>query len=107
MPVARTRVSQTEKLSGFTTPTLLAPCKALSVGGCGREIFASAMCQLQFAKVSAATLSQQENNNSADLQRDRANISGFIGTVASYPSRRRTFDEFESLAVAMRRALHQ
>jgi hypothetical protein len=38
---------------------------------------------LQFDKASAATLPQQEKNNSADVQRGRANISGFIGTVAS------------------------
>jgi hypothetical protein len=55
----------------------------LGVGGCGREIFASATCQLQFAKASAATLSQQEKNDTADVQRGRVNISGFIGTVAS------------------------
>jgi hypothetical protein len=55
----------------------------LGVGGCGREIFASATCQLQFAKASAATLSQQEKNDTADVQRGRVHISGFIGTVAS------------------------
>jgi hypothetical protein len=37
---------------------------------------------LQFAKASAATLSQQEKNNSADLQRGRVNIFGFICTVS-------------------------
>jgi hypothetical protein len=41
----------------------------LGVGGCGGEIFASATCQLQFAKASAATLPQQEKNDTADLQR--------------------------------------
>jgi hypothetical protein len=41
---------------------------ALDVGGCGREIFFLAMWQLQFAKaVSAATLPQQEKDNSANL----------------------------------------
>jgi hypothetical protein len=60
---------------------------------------------LQFAKASAATLSQQEKNNSADVKRGRVNISGFICRVASLPSRRCNFDEFESLAVAVRRAL--
>jgi hypothetical protein len=41
-------------------------------------------CSLQFTKAgSAATLSQQEKNNSADLQRGRVNITGFICTVAS------------------------
>ena len=55
----------------------------LGVGGCGREIFASATCHLQFAKASAATLSQQEKNDTAYVQRGRVNISGFIGTVAS------------------------
>jgi hypothetical protein len=55
----------------------------LGVGGCGREIFASATCHLQFAKASAATLSQQEKNDTADVQRGRVHISGFIDTVAS------------------------
>jgi hypothetical protein len=55
----------------------------LGVGGCGREIFASATCHMQFAKASAATLSQQEKNDTADMQRGRVNISGSIGTVAS------------------------
>jgi hypothetical protein len=45
--------------------------------------FASATCSLQFAKVSAATLSHQEKNDKADVQRGRVNISGFIGTVAT------------------------
>jgi hypothetical protein len=33
------------------------------MGGCGREIFASATSSLQFAKASAAALSQQEKSN--------------------------------------------
>jgi hypothetical protein len=78
----------------------------LGVGGCGRETLSSATCQLQFAKASAATLSQQEKNDMADVQRGRTNISGFTGTVASWPSRRSTFDKLESLAVALRRALN-
>jgi hypothetical protein len=41
----------------------------LGVSGCGREIFASATCQLQFAKASATVLSQQEKNDTADVQR--------------------------------------
>jgi hypothetical protein len=44
----------------------------LGVGGRGREIFASATCQLQFAKASAATLSQQEENDTADVQRGKS-----------------------------------
>jgi hypothetical protein len=59
---------------------------------------------LQFAKASAATLSQQEKNDTADVQRGRVYISGFICTVASEPSRRYTFDELKSLAVAWWRA---
>jgi hypothetical protein len=55
----------------------------LGVGGSGREIFASATCSLQFAKASAATLSQQEKNDTADVKRGRVHISGFIGTVVS------------------------
>jgi hypothetical protein len=38
---------------------------------------------LHFAKASAATLSQQEKNETADFQRENLHISGFIGTVAS------------------------
>jgi len=47
----------------------------LGVGGRGREIFASATCSLQFAKASAATLSHQEKNDAADVQRGRLHIS--------------------------------
>jgi hypothetical protein len=57
------------KLSGFTTlasRNLGSVQSTLGVGGRGREVFASATRPLQFAKVSAATLSQQEKNNSAD-----------------------------------------
>jgi hypothetical protein len=61
---------------------------------------------LKFAKASTAMLSQQENNNSAEVQRGRVNMSDFICTVASLFSRRHTFDEFLSMAVALRRALH-
>jgi uncharacterized metal-binding protein len=55
----------------------------LDVGRRGREIFALATCQLQFAKASAATLPQQEKNDTEDVQRGRAHVSGFIDTVAS------------------------
>jgi hypothetical protein len=52
---------------------------ALGEGGSGREIFVLATCPLQFAKAgSTAVLSQQEKNNSEDLQRDRLNITGFM-----------------------------
>jgi hypothetical protein len=61
---------------------------------------------LQLAKASAATLSQQEENDSADVQRGRGNISGFLGTMVNYPSWRYTFDEFELLAIELLRALH-
>jgi hypothetical protein len=44
------------------------------VGGFGREIYALTTFSLQFTKAgSASTLSQQEKNNSADVQR-----GGFI-----------------------------
>jgi hypothetical protein len=43
--------------------------RTLGVGGCGCEIFASATCQLQFAEASAATLPQQEKNDTADVHR--------------------------------------
>jgi hypothetical protein len=38
---------------------------------------------LQLAKASAATLSQQEENDSGDAQRGRVNISGFLGEKVS------------------------
>jgi hypothetical protein len=60
----------------------VARARTLGVGGRGREVFASAMCSLQFAKASTATLSQQEKNNSADVQRERVNISGLIYILA-------------------------
>jgi hypothetical protein len=44
----------------------------------GAVIFDSATSSLQFAKASAATLSQQEKKSSEDLQRGIINISGFI-----------------------------
>jgi hypothetical protein len=47
---------------------LLAPCKGRWVWA-GAVIFATATCSLQFAKASAATLSQLENNNSEGFQR--------------------------------------
>jgi hypothetical protein len=64
------------------TLEILAPCKARWVWA-GEVIFASATCLSQFAEASAATLSQQEKNNSADVRRERVNISGIICTVAS------------------------
>jgi hypothetical protein len=82
-----------------------APCKARWVWA-SAVIFASASCSLQFAEASAATLSQQEKNNSADVRQGRVNLSGFVCTAANLSSRRRTFDEFLSMAVALRRA-HQ
>jgi hypothetical protein len=59
-----------------------APCKERSVW-VGAVIFSSVMCSLQFAKASAATLLQQEKNDSADVQRGKLNMSSFICTVAS------------------------
>jgi hypothetical protein len=46
-------------------------------------MFSSATYSLQFAKASAATLSQQEKSNLADEQLGRINISGFICTETS------------------------
>jgi len=60
MPVARSRVSRTGKISDFTTLTSRAFGAAqstLGVGGCGQGIFASATCSLQFAKASVSKLS--------------------------------------------------
>jgi hypothetical protein len=112
MLVARALVvSRAGKLSGFTTPAsraVGAVQSAQGVGGRGRKIFVLATCLLQFAKAtSAATLPQQQNNDSADLQRSRVNITDFICTVASWPSRRCTFDELELLVVASRWARHR
>ena len=59
-----------------------APCKVRWVW-VGAVIFASANCSLQFAEASAATLPQQEKNNSADVQRGSVNYTGFICTVAT------------------------
>ena len=107
--VARARVSRTGKLSCFSTQTsraLGAVQRTLGAGRCGREKLVSVSCSLHFAKASATTLSQQEKNDTADVQRGRVHKSGFICSVASAPSRRCTFGEFESLAVDFRRALH-
>jgi hypothetical protein len=53
-------------------------------------MFVLIKCSLQFAKAgSAATLSQQEESNSVDVQR-----GGFVYSVESWPSRRCTFGEF-------------
>ena len=52
-----------------------------------------------------ATLLKLEKNNSANVQRKRVNITGFICAVPSEPSRRCAFGEFESLAEALRRRL--
>jgi hypothetical protein len=106
MLVARARVSRTRKvvILQLLPLELKAPCKARWVWA-GAVIFVSATCSLQLAKASAATLSQQEKRNSADVQRGRVSISGFMCTVASSSSRRRTFDEFLSMAVALLRAL--
>jgi hypothetical protein len=60
----------------------------LGVGGRG-NIF-SATCSLQFAKASAATLLQQEKNNSADVQRGKSKYiwlylySGKLIVAATY-----------------------
>jgi hypothetical protein len=75
MPVARARVSRkpTGDRSGFTTSTSKAASavqSAQGLGGRGREIFVLATSPLQFTKAgSAATLSHEERNNSADVQR--------------------------------------
>jgi hypothetical protein len=67
------------------TLELWAPCKARWMWA-GAVIFASATCSLKFAKASAATLLQQEKNNSPDLQRERVNIYGFICTATWPPT---------------------
>jgi hypothetical protein len=105
MPVARARVSRTEKkvILPLLPLELWAPCKARWVWA-GAVTFSSATCPLQLAKASAATLLRQEKNNSADLQRGRVNIAGFICAVVSQSSRRRPLDEFLSMAIDSLRA---
>jgi hypothetical protein len=71
----------------------------LGVGGCGFIWFG------HVPKSSVATLPQQEKNSSTDFQRGKVNISGCICIVVSKSSRRRTFDEFISMAGAFQRAL--
>jgi hypothetical protein len=82
MPMARARASRMKNkvILPLVPFGLWVPCKARWVWA-GAVIFASATFQLQFAKASAATLQQQEKNNSADVERGRANISGFILAV--------------------------
>jgi hypothetical protein len=86
MPVARTR--ETQRKNKVILPLLplelRAPFKTRWVWA-GAIIFSSATCSLQFAKASAAALSQQEKNYSTDVQRGRINISGFIS-----PAHKRT-----------------
>jgi hypothetical protein len=53
IPNGKTKWFYHYKLSSFGTVQ-----STLGVGGCGREIFASASFQLKFAKASAAALSQ-------------------------------------------------
>jgi hypothetical protein len=76
-------------LSSFGFRTKRAGCKRAR----SRNIYLFTTCSFQFANAGrTATLSQQEKKNSAGVQRGRL-----------YLSRRCTFGEFESLAVASRR----
>jgi hypothetical protein len=61
---------------------LWAPCKERWVWA-GAVIFASATSSFQVAEACDAKLPEQEKDNSADLQRGKLNISGFICTVES------------------------
>jgi|AntAceMinimDraft_5_1070358.scaffolds.fasta_scaffold59353_1 hypothetical protein len=84
-------------------PNVSAVQGALDVGECGFEVFDLATCLLQFAKkASAAMRLHQEKRNFVDAQ-----LGGFICTVENVPSRPWTLGEFESLAVASRRARHR
>jgi hypothetical protein len=57
---------------------------ALAVGGCDREIFVLATSSLQFAKAgSALAPSQQEKNNSEDVQRGGFNHRGNVNSTSS------------------------
>jgi hypothetical protein len=67
----------------------------LGVGGCGNICFGHVLVAIrqgqrrdtaatgELTKASAATLLQQEKNDSADVQRGRLNMSNFICTVVS------------------------
>jgi hypothetical protein len=67
----------------------------LGVGGCGNICFGHVLVAVdqgqrrdnaatgEFTKASAATLLQQEKNDSADVQWGRLNMSKFISTVVS------------------------
>ena len=92
-----------ENKSGFTTPTSRAldtVQSTLGAGGCGNIFFCHVLVAVhqgqrrdtaatgEFTKASAATLLQQEKSDSADVQRDRLNMSKIICTVVSYSSRR-------------------
>jgi hypothetical protein len=88
MQVACAHVSRTRMLSSFTDLSsselqVGTVQSTRGVGGGGRETFASATCSLQLAKASAATLLQQKVNDSADVQRGRVNIAGFLGIKVS------------------------
>ena len=88
MQVPCAHVSRTRKLSCFSDLTSFelwvgTMQSTLGVGGCGHESFSSATSSLQLAKASAAALSQQEKIDSADVQRGRVNISGFLGAKVS------------------------
>jgi hypothetical protein len=82
MSVPLARVSRMRERSGFTTQASRAVGAvqgALGVGGCCQEILVLVTCSLQFAKAgSAATLSQQKKNSSADVQLGRVKITGFM-----------------------------
>jgi hypothetical protein len=55
--------------------------RTLGVGGCSNICFGHVL--VAFIKARAATLSQQQKINSADVQRGRVNISDFICAVVS------------------------
>ena len=77
---------ETGNASTHTSRALGTVQSALGVGGRGREIFILVTCSLQFAKAgSAATQSQQEKKNTADVQRGRVNIKASCGQWQDKP----------------------
>jgi hypothetical protein len=84
MPVVRSRVSQTGKLSDFATATsraLGAVQSTLGVGGCGNIFFGHVLVAVRQGK-RRDTVSTGEGDWE-DVQRRRLNMSRFICTLVS------------------------
>jgi hypothetical protein len=106
MPVARTRISRTGKLSVFFTLSsrgLGAVQSALGVGGCGNISFGHVLAAIRQGQHRDAVATGEER-----LGRCAAGQSKFIRLYLSSGKlilAATYFDEFESMVVALRRAL--